>query len=668
MSDSVLSALSSNAPYAGAAAKAPDPVLTALNQPVSVPPTVPNSTQAPETWWQKALGWGVGPAEAQLHLATGMVAPAVAGLAGAAAWPFVGTDRAAGIVHNVEGDLTYQPHTPQGQAISAGVGRVLGSKWDPLQWPDVAGQAAGNWLADKGAPPSISTLARVAPDAAAMLAGREMLPEGTPKTPLTEGVRPGDVPIPEGAPVPEGAAAGATTAVPTEGSAPAAHGPFDEAPESGPNLELPKAEQLRRARVLNEIGLNGSQVRTSAVTGDPLAAGTDAQIARLDSPAGRQMKSVLQNERGALSNYADRIAQDTGGRMGSTETDAVARGESVQQALESLSGQYQTRISGLYKAADEAAKGVPTDLKGFQDVLSDDSLMTNQDRVGLRGGLNAYLKKLGVVDDNGNVTASVQQAETVRKYLNDEWSPQNSKLVGKLKDALDDDVTQAAGEDVYKQARALRAERGATLDNPKGIASLLDSSGPNGVNRVVPAEKVMSKLETMPVAQVDHVVTTLRGMGDDPLAQQALSDIKAHFAQRVAELGDKNDVQWNAKGVNQFLKNNSARLNSVFADDPAMLKRIYTLNEAGKVLRYDGSYPGAAAQAINYARSGIIPGLLQKGASIGGAVLGGAFGGPVGAGVVEALANTVGSKVAAGAAENAALRAARARVFTLGEQ
>ncbi len=660
MSDAVSAALDS---VDGTGAPQQDGVSAALDQIQQPSPVTLGQTPqaAPESPWEEAAGWAVAPWETEMHLASSAVAPAVAGVAGLASWPFVGTDRASQLIGRLQNDLTYNPHTPQGKELSSGVGRVLGSSFDPLMWPDMAGRALGGFAAEHGAPPALSTGLRIAPDAAAALLGSRLIPGAEMRAPMDEGVMPGDVPTPETA-----AAVGAQGAPGPASGGP--RDPFDEPAPGAPNLEASPAEQARRIRVLNEIGLNGSPVRASAITGDPLAAGTDAQVAKLDSPAGRQMRATLDNERAGLQSYAGRTIEATGGRVGGTQTDTMARGESVQGALEGLSDQYRTRIGTLYQAADKAAQGVPTELKGFQDVLGDDSLMTNQDRVGLRGGLNAYLRKLGVVDENGNVTASVSQAETIRKYLNDEWSPQNSKLVGKLKDALDDDVTKDAGSDIYEQARALRAERGATLDNPKGIASLIDASGPNGINRVVPAEGVMGKLETMPVAQLEHVVKTLGGMDGDlaPQGQQALNDIRSHFAQRIEDIGGKTEGQWNSRGVNQYLKNNAARLQTVFSDRPDLLKRFYTLNEAGKILRYDASYPGAAAQAANLARSGVLPHLIGSGMRLGGAALGATFG-PLGAGAGETLGDIFGSRVAGSAAENAALKSAQGRVMRLGQ-
>lgn len=602
--------------------------------------------------------------ETGLHEGSKAAGGVAGGLVGLGSLPF-GVDRAVANENAVRRALTYEPRTGAGQAVSGLLDAVGASNLNPGNWPDALGKWGADWASAHGASPGVSTAIRMVPDAAMAVLGGGFGAKEIPKAeapPEIGGVKDGDVPMPLSTESP------ARTPYSTVGEAPAgAPDPFvEEAQTAEPGGTVPTAEQLRRQRILNEVGLGNVPIRKSAVSGDPLEAATDFQLSKLNTEPGQFATQLLSNEREGLRNYSAETVGKTGGRIGDTQTDSIARGESVVGALESLSDNYNKRIGGLYQEADARAKGVPTDLKGFQDTLKDDSLMTNQDRVGLRGGLNAYLKKLGVVDDNGNITASVQQAETIRKYLNDEWSPQNSKFVAKLKNSLDDDVTQAAGDDIYKQARALRAEKGQLLDDPKGISDLMDSSGPNGINRKVGSDKVMQRLETMPPEQLDHVLGTLRKTAgsDDPglsaKAQAALGDIKSHFATRLAQIGDSQEVQWNSKGYNQYLKNNNARINSVFADDPETLKRLYTTNEAGKILRFNPSYPGAAAQAVNLSKAGTIPRYLQAGAATLGATAGSVLG-PFGAALGETVGAAVGGKAARALADRAAMRAAKAR-------
>lgn len=420
--------------------------------------------------------------------------------------------------------------------------------------------------------------------------------------------------------------------------------------QQGPASQLVQ----QRARVLHDIGLN--EARDSALHNNGPAAMSEFQTSRdPTTPLGLEARAVFDRERQALGNFSANIAQKTGGSIGTDGATLEGRGTSILKPFDDLQDWFDEQRRDLYAVADERAKGVPTDLKGFQEVLNDDSLMTNQDRVGLRSGLNAYLKKLGVVDNDGNITASAQQAETVRKYLNDEWSPQNSKLAGKLKAALDADVTEAAGSDIYQSARALVQKQKDTLENPSGLGTLLDASGPGGINRKVPLEKIPDRIMSMPQAQLEHVVTTLREMPQElqPQAQDALAELQAHYASRLTDIGGKFEGSWNHRGVNQFLDNTSGKAPLIFGEDNPLLRDMDTLRAAGNILRVDRSYPGAAIQG-KILRSKLLPGAIATVGGLGGELVGSALGMPtVGSAIGSGVAGTVAKKVSEGAASKA---------------
>jgi hypothetical protein len=224
-----------------------------------------------------------------------------------------------------------------------------------------------------------------------------------------------------------------------------------------------------------------------------------------------------------------------------------------------------------------------------------------------------------------------------------------------MKDALDDDVTSAAGEDIYAQARAMRTLRANTLDNPNGIAKLMDSSGPSGVNRAVPVEKIPDTVTSMPIAQLKHVVNTLQNLPPEiqPSGDAALAEIKAHMASKIADAGQSSPSTWNAKGVNQMLTKNSAKLPLLFDDEE--LGKLGDLNDAGNILRKDQSYPGAAVQEHNLVQRGAMTALRA-----GPTALGAHFG-PLGAVAGEA----VGGKLAEKYGSAASLKNVEARIKTL---
>jgi hypothetical protein len=564
-----------------------------------------------------------------------------------------------------------------GQAVSRAataadqwVGKHLGATTQDVLHQ--AGSVAGDVANILPAVP-LARAATALPDAAGALVAGEEAPwwekqSATPDTaPAERAILPGDVPVPNGSPVPGDLLPPALSAEQSvrqpswEPPNDAPKTPFDEPDDTGPSLERSKAGQDRAQRVLAEIGLQDGY-RQSALTGDPLAQSTDHYLSMSDSPGGRVIKAAITNEDDALNKYSADTIKQTGGIVGDDQTSTIKRGNSVTGALQDIANGYDSRRKAIYAEADTRAAGEATDLKGFQSTLDDDSLLTNSDRVLLRPAIKAYMKKLGVVDENGNVTASVKQAEVIRKYLNEHWSPQNSGYVRALKSSMDDDVTQNAGEDIYKAARALNTERAVTLDDPRGISDIMDTDGPAGINRKVASDQVMQKLETMDPPQLKHIVDTLK-KADTPKAADALSQIKAHFAQRAHDIGSSTATQWNVKGYNNFLKNNSEALGIVFSDDPERLQRLYTTNEAGKILHRPPNYPGAANSAHNLNATGIVPALVRKGVT-GLGVLGGTAltGGPWGGVVGGVFGENAGASVERGIVNAKGVRRAKARL------
>lgn len=596
--------------------------------------------------WDKVKGVG----ETALHYASSIPATipasiaAVSQIVGGGGY---GTSQAADAAEKRFGDVldtfTYSPRTDKGQEYTQNVGNVLertGIQGLPVPMLNEAGAALrpAASLAMDGA-------RTAAGDVASAVRARV---GGAPSTAADAG-----------APAAATAAAkpriklnvdGTTTPVTPPEAAPAS----GSAAPSQPSGPLSAADQARRAQVLNDIGLN--DVRRSVITGDRKAGATDFQTSRLDSPAGRLLASKFDEERGALDNHADSIVRGSGGTLGTDQSALYGRGNTVIAPLDSLKQWFDDRAGALYRAADQQSQGVPTTLDRFRTVLADDSEMTNSDRVHLRGAVNAYAKKLGILGDDGGLSGNAQQAETVRKFLGENWSPANGKFVGKLKDALDEDVMSAAGGDLYGQARQMWQLRKNTLDNPNGIAKIMDASGPEGINRAVPVEKIPDALAGMPVQQFGHVVDTLKNLPPElaDQGQAALGEIRAQFANKVLDAGRSTKGQWNQKAVRAYLANNGERMQQVFTPDE--MGKFRTLLDAGDILATDQSYPGAAAQKHNLLRHGTMA-AIKSGSTAAGAALGGPVGGMVGAAVGEKAAGALG--------DAAALKAAQKRLVPL---
>ena len=612
-------------------------------------------------------------------------------------------DAAVDTINNVKQQGTYTPRNPASQNLV----EKFDSSANPIQWPGIATQYVGDKLGDASAEAgfpaagaALKGIGAVAPMALGFkgvrgqlgrlsdlvkTAGNESptLSEAPPRidptleTPnapkslykLVNG-KPELVTAGEQSSAPAAAVSTAPPApsqpVPTtpEGiryaaqNAPAAL--FPDTPTSAPaGTKFSPAEQLARAKILESVGMNPDTLRKSALSGDGMGGNTDVQINKLETSGGREMRSVIEQEKAALSDHAQSLVKDTGGTFGTDEATQYARGNTIIAPLDSLKAWFDKRTSELYKAADERAQGVSQQLGKFKSILDDPSEYNNSEIVTVKDAISSFAKKIGMVGDDGNISGSAKQAEVLRAELNSKWSPANNKFIGKLKDAIDDDVMESAGSEIYSKARQMRTLRAKTLDNPDGIAKLMNASGPEGINRSVPVERLANNVTGMPVDQFSHVVNTLKNLPAEMQTQGAssLGEIKAQFANQIHDIGSKQAGQWAAKNVTTYLQKNAARMAEVFT--PEEMAKFRNLNDAGHIVAKDQSYPGGPAQGHNLMTHGMMVGLQGGGAVVGSLLgmgpLGTAAGGLAGA----AAANAVG--------EASSLRLVKKRMVKLSE-
>lgn len=396
------------------------------------------------------------------------------------------------------------------------------------------------------------------------------------------------------------------------------------AEEGTEQAALPSAVQAQRARTLRAIGLK--EARTSAITGDTKAAATDFQTSKLDNAAGERMNGVLENERSTLRDFAGSLADQSGGTRGLDQPERYARGQSMTAPIEAYDKALEQQVKRHYAIADQRAQGQPIALSGLQQFMATNRshFLGTVEGKQLLEGVQARMGELGLSKANETFNpATVQQAEQLRQYLNDNWTPRTARLIGALKGSLDEDVAKAAGADVYREARAVRTLRAKMLEEPKGVSKLLAPDDKLGINRQVALEDVPKYVASLPVDQFNQVVSVLKQAGSDkaiePLAVKAYNEIRAHFANHVLAAGDSTQGMWNAKAVNQYLSENRQRMAQVFTPDE--MGRFKALNDAGGILRVDRTYPGAAAQGHNLVMRGVL-GAAEHGATAAGALLG----------------------------------------------
>ncbi len=451
---------------------------------------------------------------------------------------------------------------------------------------------------------------------------------------------------------------------------------FMETPTASDGAALPKAEQASRQKVLEAVGVK--ETRKSAIEGDPAKARTEWDTARMEgTPEGALAKRVLDSERAALTKHAESIVDETGGTRGTDTSALYTRGDTILRPIHELKNWFDGQIKTLYGEADKAGGGIQTTLEKTSEALKKNSdFVGSTDGQALQNGIKHYLKESGIVDDAGNMKPiTAKQAEGLRQYLGEQWTPKTSGLIGRLKNIVDEDVFSAAGGDVYQKARAMRAMRSRVFENdvadpagrtiPNGIGKIVDASANKGIELLKSTEQVPDAIARLPVDQLAQVVKTLKSVPPElqPQATAALAEIKGQFANRILEAGSKTEGQWGAPGVTKYLNANAAKLRLLFND--AELAKISNLNEAGHILRI-GPYPGAAVQSSNLMKSGVAKGAELVGAGTG-ALVGTVLGGPVGTAVGTAVGQAAGKAAAGKMQARSAMKDFEARFTRLGD-
>jgi len=435
--------------------------------------------------------------------------------------------------------------------------------------------------------------------------------------------------------------------------------------------DLPYEEQQARAQTLAKVLGSDHAADMMAVSGNGKARATNYQLSKTDTPQGNFLKERFDEEARRLNDFAEKRIEDTGGTAGLDESSVYKRGHTILDPLKGLDDYFNEKTRQIYAQRDAIAKDIPVLAENIKNVLNDESLtLMNTDSIGLANAAKARLQKLGMMDKEGNLLpTNAEKAENFRKFVNENWDPKNRNLHKNLKEAVDQDVLANIDQStpLYQDARALYALRKNTLDNPKGISNILEAEGPNGINRKVDIEKIAPNIINMPVEQFTHVINTLKNMPPElqPRADRAIGEIKAQFANNVAELVNKSAKNPNA--LTKYLNGNKEVMSRVFS--PEEMQNFRDLHNAAQILKTDTGYPGAAAQKINIDQK-----LMGKIGSYAlgkaAATAGNAIAGPVGAIVADQALGKLSARRAAKLAqkaENESMKKAQSSFVPLSE-
>lgn len=637
-------------------------------------PTKTAKTAKPSYWEQVARDeaeTGAAPGEAALALGTSMIAKPVSDIAGLAATAhdvLSGTKDGdpEGFRRSIQDALTYQPRSDVGkgtaQAISSATDATVG------EFGRGAGEFYGGAARRIGLPTPVSDAIERGVTEAAQ---QTPLIFGLKEAPKFEAPRLTETGAPEAPPVaPKGEPAAAPKTAPFEVNDAQAQTELGIKPEKqevqeGPTVASEPQQQARKD-LFKRVGIK--EVPTSAVTGDAQAAADDFDSTKYTGdPIGDRVRGVMAGNRKALADHAESIVEDAGGRVGTDQTTMKAKGKTMAAPVDALRTHIDNATTNLYKQTSERFGPNPVGNLDEVDTLLKDPDFTEtllaKNQGPLLDSITRQFNRFKGLNPGG---FTVDAAENFRKFLNNIWTPETSKTLGKIKGAVDEGVFKNAGSDIYGPARALAKTKKALLEDPEGMA-IFDKDPNKPINRTTDFEDIPNKLTDLSSDQFDHVMSVFRNLPDElkPLGKAAENEVQGHMANRLLDAGSKTETQWNKKAVNAELSANSENFNTAFKSRPDLAAKIKDLKDAGEALRFNSGYRGAHAQAYNMTRSGV--GKTAELAGAGAGAVAGSFaagplvGAPVGAAVGKAM---VGRGLGALDAR-AAAKAAEARITKL---
>jgi len=455
-------------------------------------------------------------------------------------------------------------------------------------------------------------------------------------------------------------------------------GQFPQIKLSKISQDVPKTEQAIRAQIANEILGDSGQIRPGVVTGNENTLRNEHTLAKMPdaTPEGQVYKQQIANEQNALSNYAQERVKATGANP--SLIDDEQRGRAVNDVFygnhpddpipTSITGYFQKAKEQIYQSAKDRFGNNAIETSNVDNLLNNPQWTAGLEIKGNQGVASSakkflnLAKNVGFEDASGVMqpAGSVSAYDAVRKALNSEWSPQNSRAIAAVNNAIDKDIASAADPSLYKLGDNIhKLEK--TIFESKGIADIFGPRDKNGVTlSSTPVEKVLPKLNNLPIEQWRHIHDTLNQFASGSLrdapegmppippelqnaAAAAQKEITGALARKVYESGASKIGTWNQNSVNSTLNSTiGQKILQTFPQDE--VAKFHTLNRGGYLMPGVHSYEGAALQQK---RVGNLAGTLaEKGLTAGGAGLGGAFFGPPGAAAGAGIGQQVGGKVA----------------------
>ena len=246
------------------------------------------------------------------------------------------------------------------------------------------------------------------------------------------------------------------------------------------------------------------------------------------------IRTTLDNQEKIIATKVDDLIAAMGGKTTDTIDASISLARATQDRInaadEAVSAAYQAVREQLPTQKVVVPKGLVAQLRKFapQDKASD----------GLVSAIWGDLQQRGLIGKGGRIQGKVsaEVAEEIRKNINaiaSENPQSRSRIAKALKDALDDDVGRAVGDDLFRPARQAKSslerslERSSATRRDAGTRTLLEDIVENRANPDDLVPKIMRRSTRS--EDVGQLVAFLKSGSADDIAkgQQALSELRS---------------------------------------------------------------------------------------------------------------------------------------------
>ena len=344
--------------------------------------------------------------------------------------------------------------------------------------------------------------------------------------------------------------------------------------------EMEMAAALERMDILRQVGIEGDVGPTvGQLTRNPEAQSQEAALRTMGGGADLQRRFDAQNE--ALTGELDRNIYNVGKAEDGDylPSSDLETGNAVKETLKQAEADSRARYKEAYRIADESEEAnIAVNTNPLTVLFNSDLMKKFKVNKETSGNLNSLIKSMtdpdvgiatrskdGVITFNDGVT--IKQLEDFRSDINsffDPTNPQQKRLAAKLIEAIDGQLDEVPGGDLYRTARAERRRHAEEYEEHDFVARATGTKGRTSAE-AIPPEQITLKVRGLPTQELARFKAQIINNGGESAWRRVSSG--------VLEQIKRDAVNNNSRGIDDTGSINTARL----------AKSIEDLDNAGKL-------------------------------------------------------------------------------------